>query len=108
MITIYLVYFDLFDFNGDGKIDPGDLLLFLEVIDQNEESLPFLNQNSLNVQYLEDKYKLEFVKNKIVDNLFSELISHKKRTFITFHVFRDLMLETSIDKTCSIYFQEDD
>lgn len=92
---IHLVYFNLYDCDGDGKITSNDLLTFLRIIDHKNSTI------------VELKYKsIERFFDPIVEHVFNELIHNRKRTYISYETFKNLMWETSIDKKCVIYLDD--
>lgn len=48
----------------------------------------------------EDKYRIGNIHTLLLNSIFNELLTNSKLPYITFSVFRDLLMETNIHKTC--------
>jgi Ca2+-binding EF-hand superfamily protein len=95
-----IVYFDLFDFDGDGRISPKDLKLFLGVINTKDDKNQ-VNAESNNIQ----DFNIESYVDPMILQIQKEIISNHSRNYIDFGDFRNLMWNTNIDKTCVIYLE---
>lgn len=97
----------MFDYDGDGKITPSDIENFIRVINYDEMLSDDKKTADDILKQHEDSNNLEHIKQQLIDEIFGELVTFKKKPYISFEVFKELMLETNIDKTCTIYFNED-
>jgi Ca2+-binding EF-hand superfamily protein len=98
---INIVYFDLYDIDGDGKISKKDLGNFLEILNTWDETDSNKIPSSMKDNDLDD------YKESMVNLLCLEMISDKKRNYIDYREFSDLMWHTDIDKTCVIYLEKE-
>ncbi len=96
-----IVYFELYDVDGDSKISKNDLRNFLKIINLKEESE--IEKNSENKADLDEENYIE----PLIDIIFKEIVSSSKSNFIDYREFRSLMWHTKIDKSCMIYLEEE-
>jgi Ca2+-binding EF-hand superfamily protein len=93
-----LVYFDLYDTDGDGKITGKDLKDFLTIINTFDE------HDSENCN---DKHSLDSYYENMISRIMKELLADYKRKHIEFEEFKAFMWSTNIDKTCVIYLEHE-
>jgi Ca2+-binding EF-hand superfamily protein len=95
---IILVYFDLYDIDGDGKITPKDLKDFLLIINtsNDHDSEACIDRDSLDSYY-----------EAMISRIMKELLADYRRKHIEFEEFKAFMWSTNIDKTCVIYLEHE-
>jgi Ca2+-binding EF-hand superfamily protein len=99
---IFLVYFDLYDVDGDGKISKKDLKSFLSIINTKDENdTETINQDE------DSDISIENFMEPMIDMIFREIVFNTKRSYIDFREFNTLMWHTNIDKTCVMYLEEE-
>ena len=95
-----LVYFDLFDADGDGKININDLKYFLEsLVDEVDQNTISNGENNKN-DFILFKENI----NKMVERIMKEVLMTSNHECIFFRDFADLMYDSNIDRTCVIDF----
>lgn len=99
----HLVYFDLYDTDGDHKITKKDLKKYFNIINTKDENDIIKAEAN---QHDEDG-SIESYIDPMISILMKELISNRMRHYIDFSDFRTLMWNTNIDKTCVIYLEEE-
>jgi Ca2+-binding EF-hand superfamily protein len=97
-----LVYFDLFDTDGDGKINRNDLKYFLEsLVDEVDQNTITIGENNKN-DFIMFKENI----NEMVERIMKEVLITSEQECILFRDFTDLMYDSNIDRTCVIDFDE--
>jgi Ca2+-binding EF-hand superfamily protein len=103
---IYVVYFELYDTDGDGKITKKDLKTFFSVINTIDvDDVTKVSKSKLNTT--EDNIDIEAYIDPMIAKIMKELLVNTNRTYIDNRDFRNLMWNTNIDKTCVIYLEDD-
>lgn len=125
----YLVYFKLFDTDGDGKINRNDFKTFLSEIfkddlkEVKEEQMElkkkeneYIEKNNQNEN--EDPEKKEKEKdipktpsnfidfNELINIVFGEIVFNEKRNYIDYDEFSRVLWTTTIDRKCVIDFEQ--
>lgn len=54
-----------------------------------------------------NKFRLEKIRSELVDEIFGELITFKTKPYISYSVFKEIMFETNIHRTCFINLQNE-
>lgn len=99
-----LVYFKLFDYDNDDRISPSDVSTIIRILNEadNVPGVDRLKSEINNINHLAS------IHDKLLNNIFNELIINNKEPYITFSIFKDLMMETNIHKTCVLAFDSDE
>jgi Ca2+-binding EF-hand superfamily protein len=100
-IIYIIVYFDLYDIDGDEKISKKDLENFMNIINTKDEGDIVSAENNK-----EDVNLNNYMESMIV-RILKEVITGRKKTSINFQEFKTLMWNTNIDKTCVIYLGDE-
>lgn len=96
-VVLILVYFDIYDTDGDNKITAKDIRKILEIYNGKESG---------NGQKIEND--IENLIEPAIQIIFKELSTGGDNlNFIDYNEFQNIMWNTNIDKTCTIYLEDD-
>lgn len=103
-----IVYFKLYDYDDDDKISPNDISSLLRILNENDDDASIKNKDDKKKKNVSNTHRIGNIHEKLLNGIFNELVTNSKLPYITFPIFKDLLMETNIHQTCVMSFDSED